>query len=86
MARMKNDKGEELYFNDATKNGKQVWVLKGIGDTLIIGRDRQKRKSRIFTQYAQAEAYLNRHGFKTSYYWDRVRAAKAEAVKAGTAN
>ena len=82
MARMINEKGEELYFNDATKNGKQVWVLKGIGDTLIIGRDRQKRKSRIFTQYPQAQAYLDRHGFKTSYYWDRVRAANKAAEAA----
>lgn len=85
MARMINEKGEELYFNDAQKNGKTVYVLKGIGETLIIGRDRQKRKSRIFTQYAQAEAYLNRHGFKTSYYWERVRAANKAAEAAGAA-
>ena len=65
--RMKNDKGEELYYNPVTKNGKDMWVLKGIGDTVIIGRDRQKKKSRIFTQYDQAERYLSRHGFRPAW-------------------
>ena len=65
--RMKNDKGEELYFNDVTKNGKPLWILKGIGDTLIMGRDRQRKKSRVFTQSAQAEAYLKRHGFHPAW-------------------
>ena len=35
---------------------------------MIIGRDRQKKKSRIFTQEAQAEAYLKRHGFENEVY------------------
>ena len=65
--RMKNDNGEELYFNDVKKNGKNVYVLKGIGNTLIIGRDRQKKKSRIFTQEAQVERYLKRHGFRPAW-------------------
>ena len=62
--KMVNDKGEALYYNPVTKNGKDVWVLKGIGSTVIVGRDRQKKKSRIFTQGAQALAYLNRNGFR----------------------
>lgn len=62
--KMVNDKGEALYYNPVTKNGKDVWVLKGIGSTVIVGRDRQKKKSRIFTQEAQALAYLNRNGFR----------------------
>lgn len=65
--RMKNDKGEELYYNDVTKNGKSLWILKGIGDTLITGRDRQRKKSRVFTQSAQAEAYLKRNGFRPAW-------------------
>ena len=62
--KMVNDKGEALYYNGVTKNGKDVWVLKAIGSTVIVGRDRQKKKSRIFTQEAQALAYLNRNGFR----------------------
>lgn len=60
--------GEAVYFNPVTKAGKEVWVIQGIGSTVVIGRDRQKRKSRIFTQYAQAEAYLARHGFESETY------------------
>ena len=38
--------GEAVYFNPVTKAGKEVWVIQGIGSTVVIGRDRQKRKSR----------------------------------------
>lgn len=61
--KMANDKGEAVYFNLVTKRGKDAWIIKGIGQTMVIGRDRQKLKSRTFTQERQAEAYLNRHGF-----------------------
>lgn len=68
MARLENDQGGAVYFNPIVKHGKDAWVIKGIGDTVVIGRDRQKKKSRIFTQYAQAEAYLQRHGFTRAVY------------------
>lgn len=67
MPRMENAKGEALYYNGVEKNGKVQYVLKGIGSTLILGRDKQKKKSRIFTQEAQVEQYLQRHGFETAY-------------------
>lgn len=67
MPRMENAKGEALYYNVVEKNGKIQYVLKGIGSTLILGRDKQKKKSRIFTQEAQVEQYLRRHGFETTY-------------------
>ena len=67
MPRMENAKGEALYYNVVEKNGKVQYVLKGIGSTLILGRDKQKKKSRIFTQEAQVEHYLRRHGFETAY-------------------
>ena len=60
--------GEAVYFNPITKNGKEAWVVQGIGSTVVIGRDRQRRKSRTFTQYAQAEADLKRHGFESESY------------------
>lgn len=62
--KMANAKGEAVYFNLVTKNGKDVWIVQGIGSTLVLGRDRQKRRSRTFTQEAQASVYLSRHGFK----------------------
>lgn len=62
--KMVNDKGEAVYYNYANKGGRDQFVIKGIGATMVIGRDRQKKKSRIFTQEAQAEAYLKRNGFR----------------------
>ena len=62
--KMVNEKGEAVYFSPITKNGKDCWIIQGIGSTVVIGRDRQKRKSRTFTQERQAAAYLDRHGFK----------------------
>lgn len=62
--KMVNEKGEAVYFNPITKNGKDCWIIQGIGSTVVIGRDRQKRKSRTFTQERQAAAYLDRHDFK----------------------
>ena len=60
--------GEAVYLNPIRKNGKDAWIIQGIGSTMVIGRDRQKLKSRTFTQYAQAEAYLKRHGFENEVY------------------
>lgn len=61
---MINDKGEAVYFNPIRKNGKDQWLIQDIGSTVVLGRDRQRRKSRTFTQWAQADRYLTRHGFK----------------------
>lgn len=66
--KMTNGRGDAVYYNIVEKGGKLQFVVKGIGDTVVIGRDRQKKKSRIFTQEAQAEAYLERHGFKSESY------------------
>ncbi len=60
--------GEAVYFNPVKKAGKDVWLIQGIGSTVVIGRDRQKRKSRVFTQYPQAERYLKAHGFESESY------------------
>ena len=60
--------GEAVYFNPIRKNGKDAWIIQGIGSTMVIGRDRQKLKPRTFTQYAQAAAYLKRHGFESETY------------------
>ena len=65
--KLANAKGEAVYYNIVEKNGKLQYVVKGIGDTVVLGRDRQKRKSRIFTQEAQAERFLERNGYQTAY-------------------
>ena len=44
MARLENDQGGAVYFNPILKHGKEAWVIKGIGDTVILGRDRQRKK------------------------------------------
>ncbi len=68
MKMINKSTGESVYYNLVTKNGKCCYLVKGIGDTLVFGRDRQKRKSRVFTQEAQAERYLERHGFEAESY------------------
>ena len=64
--KMVNDKGEAVYYNPVEKHGRLEFVIKGIGDTIVVGRDRQKCKSRTFRQQAQADRYLARHGFKNA--------------------
>ena len=61
---MVNDKGEAIYYNLVRKNNKDYWLVQGIGSTVVYGRDRERRKSRHFTQELQAERYLARHGFR----------------------
>lgn len=59
---MVNDKGEAVYYNLVRKNNKDYWLVQGIGSTVVYGRDRERRKSRHFTQEQQAERYLARQG------------------------
>ena len=61
---MVNDKGEAVYYNLVRKNNKDYWLVQGSGSTVVYGRDRERRKSRHFTQEQQAERYLARHGFR----------------------
>ena len=66
--RMENKSGEAVYYNVVEKGGKLRFVIKAASGQVITGRDRQKLKSRTFTQYSQAEAYLKRHGFESETY------------------
>lgn len=61
--KMANAKGEEVYYNIVEKEGRIRFIVKGINGTMVLGRDRQRLKSRTFTQEAQAEGYLKRNGF-----------------------
>ncbi len=60
---MVNDKGEAVYYNLVRKNNKDYWLVQSIGSTVVYGRDRERRKSRHFTQEQQAERYLARQWF-----------------------
>ena len=62
--RMRNDAGQTIYYNDVVKRGKIRYIVRSIDGTPILGRDKQKRQSRTFTQEAQAEAWLRRNGFR----------------------
>lgn len=61
-------KGRDGLLQPGAKEREAPGVIKGIGDTVVLGRDRQKKKSRTFTQEAQADAYLKRNGFTISLY------------------
>ena len=62
--KMMNAEGRAIYYNAVTKRGKDRYVIKSIDGAPIIGRDKQKRQSRTFTQEAQAEAWLRRNGYR----------------------
>lgn len=61
--RMVNDRGEVIYYNVVTKHDKVRYQVQAASGQAIIGRDRQKRKSRSFAQEHQAEAWLRRMGY-----------------------
>lgn len=62
--KMINKVGQAVYYNPVEKHGKLRYVILSADGQPIIGRDRQKRQSRTFTQEYQAEAYLKRNGYR----------------------
>lgn len=63
--KMRNNQGQEVYYNQVIKHGVERYIIQAATkETIILGRDRQKRKSRTFAQEAQAEAWLRRMGFR----------------------
>lgn len=61
---MENDQGEVIYYNVVTKHDRVRYQIQAASGQAIIGRDRQKRKSRTFAQEHQAEAWLRRMGYR----------------------
>lgn len=53
--KLKNAKGQTIYYNAVTKGGKEVYIIKALSGQSIPDRDRKPHKSRTFTQLAQAE-------------------------------
>ena len=66
--RLRNEAGQSVYFNTVEKRGKVRYIVLAASGQTLPGRDRQKLKSRTFTQYHQAEAFLNRNGYTISEY------------------
>lgn len=62
--RMINEAGEIIYYNCVTKHGEIRYVVQAASGQAILGRDRQKRKTRTFAKEHQAEAWLKRMGYK----------------------
>ncbi|KAB4605890.1 hypothetical protein GMD88_10690 [Pseudoflavonifractor sp. BIOML-A6] len=62
--KLMNLQGQAVYYNVVEKHGKPQYIVKAISGQSIQGRDRQKRKSRTFTQEPQAEAWLRRNGYQ----------------------
>ena len=64
--RMENKAGEAVYYNIVEKGGKIRYIVKAASGQVITGRDRQKLKSRTFTQEHQAAAWLRRQGYEAA--------------------
>jgi len=62
--RMVNKAGQAVYYNCVEKRGEIRYVVAAADGQTLPGRDRQKLKSRTFTQQHQAEAFLRRLGYK----------------------
>ncbi len=59
-----NDQGQRVYYNCVTKHGRERWVVQAASGQALLGRDRQKLKSRTFSQEHTCMAYLERNGYK----------------------
>ena len=66
--RMQNEAGQVVYYNPVEKHGKVRWVVQAASGQTILGRDRQKLKRRTLAQMHQADAWLERNGYKTVVY------------------
>lgn len=68
MPKLKNEAGQAVYFNTVEKRGQIRFIVLAASGQVLRGRDGQKLKSRTFTQYHQAEAFLRRNGYTIAVY------------------
>ena len=66
--RLANGQGQAVYYNVVTKGGQVRFVVQAASGQSIPGRDREKLKSRTFSQEHQAEAFLKRLGYTIAEY------------------
>ena len=62
--KMVNQAGEAVYYNTVEKRGEIRYIVKAASGQTLTGRDRQKLKSRTFSQEHQARAFLKRNGYQ----------------------
>ena len=62
--RLANEAGEIVYYNVVEKRGAIRYIVAAASGQTLTGRDRQKLKSRTFTQEHQARAFLERNGYR----------------------
>ena len=62
--KLTNKTGQAVYFNTVTKNGKEQYIIKALSGQVIPSRDRKPHSSRTFVKLAQAEAWLERNGYR----------------------
>lgn len=68
MPKLSNEQGQAVYFNTVVKGGRERHIVAAASGQTLPGRDRQELKSRTFTQYHQAKAYLQRLGYTRTLY------------------
>lgn len=66
--KLMNEAGQAVYYNIVEKRGQLRYIVLAASGQAILGRDRQRRKSRTFTQEHQARAWLERNGYTMSLY------------------
>lgn len=58
-----NSDGQAVYYNIVEKRGKLKYIVLAASGQRLVGRDKQKLKSRSFLNEHSAEAFLKRHGY-----------------------
>lgn len=58
-----NSDGQAVYYNIVEKRGKIRYIVLAASGQRLVGRDKQKLKSRSFLNEHSAEAFLKRHGY-----------------------
>lgn len=62
--KLTNPEGQSVYYNIVTKHGLERHVILAASGQKIIGRDKQKTRSRTFAQEHQALTWLWRNGYR----------------------
>lgn len=58
-----NEKGQGVYYNVVEKRGQLRYIVLAASGQKLIGRDKQKLKSRTFLTEPKAQAWLKRNGY-----------------------
>lgn len=67
--RFGNERGEVVYYNCVMKHHHIRYQIQAVSGQTIPGRDRRRRKSRIFSCERQAAAWLLRNGYHAVVFY-----------------